>query len=530
MAAIARIGRDPEVSDGLWGLARGNIYAQFAVHPNIVFGLSEPLAISDIPGTALTSLRQAGSYVSEFTTPTLRLGVTGLSRSGKTVFITGLVRNLTRPSRLPFFSPAAEGRILRAYLEPQPDDEVPRFSYEEHLAALAQDPPVWPESTRRIAQLRVTVEYIPVHPLRRRFGVSRLHVDIVDYPGEWLIDLPMLEQSYAVWSRGALESAHEPRRAKAAAGFLGFLAGVTSDQPHDEATALAGTAQFTAYLTAARSSPVNDPTLGPGRFLMPGDLDGSPLLTFFPLNVTETTVSPRGSLGQMLERRFEAYKSHVVRPFFRDHFAKLDRQIVLVDALSAVDAGAPALADLERSLGDVLACFRPGVSSWLGRLLGRRIDRILFAATKADHLHPMNHDRLEAILSGLTRRASERAQFAGASVKSVAIAALRATREAEMTRQGETLGCIVGTPLPGERIGAETFDGRRLAAIFPGDLPVSLEAALARGVAEASDASVRFVRFRPTRIGGDGPTGTPVPWPHIRLDRALDFLMGDRLT
>ena len=36
-----------------------------------------------------------------------------------------------------------------------------------------------------------------------------------------------------------------------------------------------------------------------------------------------------------------------------------------------------------------------------GRLLrldGRRIDRIVFAATKADHLHQANHDRLEAIL------------------------------------------------------------------------------------------------------------------------------------
>ena len=36
-----------------------------------------------------------------------------------------------------------------------------------------------------------------------------------------------------------------------------------------------------------------------------------------------------------MERRFEAYKTRVVRPFFRDHFQRIDRQIVLVDVLAA---------------------------------------------------------------------------------------------------------------------------------------------------------------------------------------------------
>ena len=49
----------------------------------------------------------------------------------------------------------------------------------------------------------------------------------------------------------------------------------------------------------------------------------------------------------MMERRYEAYKTHVVKPFFRDHFARLDRQIVLVDMLAALNAGPAALRDLE---------------------------------------------------------------------------------------------------------------------------------------------------------------------------------------
>ena len=53
------------------------------------------------------------------------------------------------------------------------------------------------------------------------------------------------------------------------------------------------------------------------------------------------------SLYAMMEHRYEAYKKLVVKPFFRDHFARIDRQIVLVDALQALNAGGGAVADLQ---------------------------------------------------------------------------------------------------------------------------------------------------------------------------------------
>ena len=80
--------------------------------------------------------RSAGDFASGLVRPTLKLGVTGLARSGKTVFITALVHNLMAGARLPFFEAAAQGRLVRAYLEPQPDEIVPRFEFEKHLAAL----------------------------------------------------------------------------------------------------------------------------------------------------------------------------------------------------------------------------------------------------------------------------------------------------------------------------------------------------------------------------------------------------------
>jgi uncharacterized protein len=228
----------------------------------------------------------------------------------------------------------------------------------------------------------------------------------------------------------------------------------------------------------------------------------------------------------MMARRYEAYKAHVVRPFFRDHFARLDRQIVLVDALSALNSGPAALADLENALTEVMRAFRAGRASRLGSIFRPRIDRILFAATKADHLHHASHDRLEAILRALTGKAIARAEGVGAEIDVIALAAIRATREAEIKTGGETLDAIIGVPEKGETIGGQVFDGIAEAAVFPGELPTDPEA-IFEGDAIAlpeADNDWRFVRFRPplTRRGE--------PAPQIRLDRALQFLIGDRLA
>jgi hypothetical protein len=474
----------------------------------------------------------------------LRLGVTGLSRSGKTVFITSLVHHLTRAvaardaahgrkNQLPVFRVAAENRLRSAHLDPQPDDAVPRFSYEEHLSALTGADRHWPQSTRRISELRVTLEYDRKSSgLLSSFrpGPARLDIDIVDYPGEWLLDLPLLEKSYAQWSRETLEAASAAARATIAADWRGATASVDPKEPASEDVARKLAALFTNYLRAAKTERFALSTLPPGRFLMPGELEGSPALTFAPLPVEEGSAPPSGSLAAMMERRYEAYKTHVVRPFFRDHFARLDRQIVLGDALAALNSGPAAVRDLETALADVLTAFRTGRSSLLSTIFRPKIDRILFAATKADHLHHTSHDRLEAVLRHLTSRAIERAEGVGATIDVIALAAVRATREAIVKHDGESLAAIVGTPIEGERIGDDVFDGVAEGAIFPGELPADPRHVF-RGDALAlaeEDADFRFLKFRPP-IASLGRDKEPLPLPHIRLDRAMEFLFGDRV-
>jgi predicted YcjX-like family ATPase len=227
-----------------------------------------------------------------------------------------------------------------------------------------------------------------------------------------------------------------------------------------------------------------------------------------------------------MERRFEAYKTHVVRPFFRDHFQRIDRQIVLVDVLAAVDAGPAALAELEQALDRVLLAFRTGRNTLLSRLFSPRADRVLFAATKADHIHHTDHDRLDALLRALVNRAARRTEAAGARVGTVVLASVRATRETTVREGRLTLKAVAGTPEAGEVVGEERFDGETEAAIFPGELPERPEAVFEGAV---PPGSFRFPRFRPPRIGRDA-AGRAARLPQIRLDRALDFLIGDRLT
>ena len=471
----------------------------------------------------------------------LRLGITGLSGAGKTIFVTALVQHLTLAARvaalggknvLPVFRVHADGRLVRGMIEPQPDDAVPRFAYEDHIATLTgpggdADRRAWPDSTRRISELRLTLEFERETGFGRR--TSQLTIDLVDYPGEWLLDLPLLGKSYQHWSQDTFDASLTPARAPLAAEWRAYVTGLDPAAVADESVAQKAAALFTSYLRACRAEPISASALPPGRFLMPGDLEGSPLLTFSPLPLAEGSEIDPQSLAGMMARRYDAYRNHVVRPFFRDHFARLDRQVVLVDVLAALNAGVAAVRDLEQALAEVLNAFRTGKNTLLTTLLRPRIDKILFAATKADHLNHVSHDRLEAILRRLTARAIARSENVGATIDVVALAAVRATREANVGRGGSALPAVVGIPMAGERIGDEIFDGRTEAAIFPGELPRDPDAVFSgdMGIVDPRAADYRFVRFRPPIAQRDA-AGAALPLPHIRLDRALQFLLGDK--
>lgn len=467
------------------------------------------------------SARNMAQNAADLVTPSVRIGVTGLSRAGKTVFLTSLIHALMHRGHLPSFQAYRSGRLIGAQLSQQPDDDVARFAIEDHVHDLLHNR-TWPSSTRQISQLRLTLRFEPQSAIARALGRTSLHLDMVDYPGEWLLDLPLLDQTFTQFSADALEKAKVPGRKKLAKSYIKALDDVNASAALDEPTATRLASLYTDYLRACREGETSLSMLPPGRFLMPGDLEGSPALTFAPLPALEGSAES-GSLYRSMERRFEAYKRVVVKPFFINHFARLDRQVVLVDTLAAMNAGPEAMADLRDALAAIMACFKPGKNNFLSSFLGPRVDRIAFAATKADHLHQDQHDQLEAILDHLVSEARKKALFSGAEVRTLALASVRATREAQARQNGQMIKAVAGVPIKGETINGEVFDGEREVAIFPGDLPTDPALLLD---AKTSIDPIRFVRFRPPRLTGD----TTDSLPHIRLDRLLEFLIGDKLA
>ncbi len=103
--------------------------------------------------------------------------------------------------------PSLRGGSPAPGLRSKPDDAVPRFNYEGHVRTLI-DERRWPNSTVDISELRLVIDY------QRHNGADRtLTLDIVDYPGEWLLDLPLLNKTYDQWSKEALALSARSTRA-----------------------------------------------------------------------------------------------------------------------------------------------------------------------------------------------------------------------------------------------------------------------------------------------------------------------------
>jgi predicted YcjX-like family ATPase len=221
------------------------------------------LVMSRIADGVVQGVATVGDTLSAtFSEPTIRLGVTGLARAGKTVFITSLVANMLDRGRMPGLLAAKDGRIEAAFLQPQPDDTVPRFDYENHIAQLTGPEPGWPDSTRTISELRLSLRVRPSGLLSSFQSPRVVHLDIVDYPGEWLLDLALLDITYADWSAQVLERIATRTEAEA---YLKAVAAIDPGEKLKEPEAISLAETFTSYLGAARAAGFFDVT--PGRFL-----------------------------------------------------------------------------------------------------------------------------------------------------------------------------------------------------------------------------------------------------------------------
>ena len=451
---------------------------------------------------------------------TVWLAVTGLSRAGKTVFITSLVHNLLSvlhyPNRMPLLNVVGDGRLRAATLQSVKADLLPRFPYLANIEQMAAAPARWPERTDDISEIGIDIRFEPAGwrgALLTKVGgpTATLKLNIVDYPGEWLLDLPLLSQSYAEWARSTLALWRQGLRAEVGRDFFAFLADHSPDEASDEATARRAHELYRDMLVAARDQH-GLTHLQPGRFLCPGSLGDVPYLWFAPLDVGDNSGRLRaGSLGALMQDRYETYKREVVERFYRDYFRNYARQIVLVDVLGALLAGREAFEDTRLAIGAILESFRYGQRSILSRLIGSaRVERLLFAATKADHIPDMQREHLSLLLRNMAALPALEARGRNADIDVTTIASVASTVQGIQEIDGKRVQVVIG-----REVGSP-----KQAKFFAGQVPIRPPKP-----GEWGTPFLNIPVFEPPAIDPAPVDGIP----HINLDVALEFLIGDKL-
>ena len=432
----------------------------------------------------------------------VRIGVTGLARAGKTSFLTSLAANLLAAGAgfavLPALAARLGGRSLKIGVAPSGAETLARFDTPAHLAALAADPPAWPARTDAVSLLALDLD-IGRTGLAARLPPQRLRLEFLDYPGEWLLDLPLLGQSYADWSAATLRRLGPWPQARE---FLQFAGALPAAAGADEALARSGTALYRAALHALRDE-AGLAMLQPGRFLMPAPGPEPPWSGFFPL-------AGDGGLVALLCARYEEYRRAVARDLAAPSFARIDRLVVLADLLSALHAGPAAFADTAVALGAVAEALRwrrtpARLPAWLARLLPvGGIARVAFAATKADHVAARQRGNLAALLRAVIRTPG------AATEAGFALAAVRCTEDVVWALDGHPVSAVRG----------RTLGAARAARSYPGEVPDTLP--------DAAFWAHPFLApppFEPMQLRLGGRAGIA----HINLDSVLAFLLEDLL-
>jgi len=362
------------------------------------------------------------------------LGVTGFSRSGKSTFLTSFIHQLMHfpQATLPAFSPVLKDRVLGVQLHPLGVDGCEAFDYLSGIRALSSTPPQWPLPTSGLSALLLEIRYKPSEGLLRLPGkrFSRLFVEVRDYPGEWLLDLPMLEMSFADWSRecGGLYSTVP--RAQLTGYFSQLADAIDPLEQADELRIREISEQFMAFLQRCRTAGLS--LMQPGRFLLSeeGCYSGAPFFPLLPalsLDNDKLMSAPENSYYKVLESRYRDYIDTYVKPFYQNSFSGIDRQIILVDLLGALNTGQACFEDMRTSLTQVLDSFQYGHNSILSKLFQPRIDKVVFAASKIDQVLPEQHENVRTLMAALVYDAYRMARYKQVDSYCEAIASVRST-------------------------------------------------------------------------------------------------------
>lgn len=448
----------------------------------------------------------------------LRLAVTGLSRSGKTAFITSFVDQLLHIQKgennhLPLFSPARHQQIISVKRVEQGDLTIPRFEYDKNRQCLEAEPPYWCPSTTGISEIRLAIRYERQNGLLKHLKeTGTLYLDIFDYPGEWLLDLPLMSQSFQAWSE-AQQLVHKGKRAELAQEWLQAVQKLDLFAKADENQLADLSEKYTAYLLACKVAGMQ--YIQPGRFVLPNEQSkGAPVFQFFPLlNLSadewaKLEKSTEQSTFKVLKKRYQYYQQKIVKPFYENYFSQFDRQVILADCLTPLNHGYHEFMEMKLGLQQLFKHFHYGNRTLFHRLFSANIDKLLFVASKADHITLDQLPNLESLMRQLVQEGGRYAAFQGIETAYSAISSIRATTPVLVTQNGQQIKAIKGI----------RSSDKKLVTLHAGSVPSRLP-----DEKYWQFNRFEFDQFDPKQIAFDEAI------PHLRMDCVLQFLLADML-
>ena len=438
------------------------------------------------------------------------IGVTGFSRSGKTTLITSLLHQLKYHDNasLSAFSPAIQGRLLGAEWC-QLDGKQPLFPYDAGIDRLSATPPLWPKPTADESSCLLEIRLKPKPSLVALSDkpYKRLLVEVRDYPGEWLVDIPMMTMSYQQWCQQWQNQLKCTLRNELLQPFVEKVAAINPFAFVSETQLNDVFADFYAVNQRCRDAGLT--LLQPGQLLTRYNKNET-MPVFFPLLLSEPPdvqkqAWPEKSWLSLLEGRYQRYIGDYVKPFVKRSLKDIDRQVLLIDVVTALSQREEILDDIQQALSQVLQTFSYGRSSWLERMLAPRIEKLAVVCTKVDQVLPGQHENIRQLTSSLVSSAYQKAAFCNVPVSCEAIASVRSSTI--KLKQGDER--LLGTTLAG------TY-GEMWHPVMPSQLP-------------KVDDWERLSGWQPRPLLP--PQGMKLSQgdvlPHIRLDVLIDSLIGD---
>jgi len=424
---------------------------------------------------------------------TTKIAITGLSRSGKTIFITSLIDQLLHQKKI--HSMTQKYKKFSVNLK-FPKVSVKRFEYHP-LKKIIKEYHQWPEGTDNITSTTLEFEVKSRYSFVRN---SKFRVELIDYPGEWILDIKMLELSYEQWNEKIIAWMRNINE-DIVKEYLKVIDNLSDKSKGEEL----GEKLHKQYVDMIRYLKDNHfSNITPGRFLMPSDLLDDPVLYFAPINNSSST------LYAEFKKKYDEYLENVVKNIQLEHFEGFDRQIVLVDIIEALQNGPQCYGDMKDGLKSMLSLYDHRNKNFISQWFSSSIRNVIFVATKADLITTSQHNNFSALLNEMVEDIKNELDIHHIKTEAQVIAAVKCTQIVKCEHDGKPLSCIRGVD-PEDNIEVE---------LFPGEMPSSFPLPN-----QWNTSNYAYEAFLPAKNSYKDNE----PFEHINMDKVIESIIGDLL-